>query len=159
MVNIKNQIGSLISVLLDLSGVYCIGDETLHLDPVAMEACLRRVIACLHFQEQVHIDTEGFFEPQSHISRNRRFAVNHIRQGGATHTKGGGGFAHGKTQSADNIFPDDFAGMGRVLHKHCSILLMIIFKVHIGYSVTFNAEGQPPVGRHGDAVLAFPSTF
>ena len=60
---------------------------TFHFDLIAMQPRLSSVIASLHFKQQVHADTKGFFQAQRHFRRNSGLAVGDIRERCAADTK------------------------------------------------------------------------
>ena len=55
---------------------------------------------------------------------------------------------HRQAQRFQAQFPDRFARMGRIMHCHGLLLLVIIGQIDVAGGVIFKAEHHPPVPRH-----------
>lgn len=112
-----------------------------------VKTTLGGIVSCLHLQEQIHADSEGFLQMQSHLRGDRGFSIGYFGQGCAPDSENFRRAGQGKAEGTDNILPDDLAWMGRILHRHDSSLLVIVFKIQVGDDIALhrkcNAPGSP----------------
>lgn len=87
------------------------GNVALHLDFVLCQTRLRRVVAGLHLEQEIHADAKCLLKAESHFSGQRGMAVEYIRKGGSADAKERRGPRHRQAERREDVFPNDFAGV------------------------------------------------
>ena len=108
----------------------------------------RHVVGELHSEEVIHVRAEGLFDTQGHFRRQRSLTVQKVGERGATHLQNLRRLRHAETEGFNDLRSNQVARMGRFLHGHCG-LLVVIDQINVAGRVHLfvEAENKPPVSR------------
>src|ERR1035438_2184117 len=112
-------------------------------------AHLRQVIVQLQAEPEFRRAAKGLCKPYCHLWRNSSLPVDQVVQCLARHAEALGGFRDGQAEGLDTLVPNKLAWVGRVLHGHNS-LLMVIDQVNIVCAGLVESKRDPPVSADRD---------
>src|SRR5579864_7262394 len=121
---------------------------------------LRHIVRKLHAEKVVHVRAERLFYAQGHLRRERGLAVEKVREGSSANLQNLRRLRDVEAEGLDDLGSDQVARMGRVLHGHCG-LLVVVDQVHIagGVRLFVVAENQAPVSSDGQAPESFQTAL